>query len=196
MKNCNFHFVLCSLSRTFAALHSFNVACATLIVMRREKIQNIMPNGRLLLILTTLVLALACVFSVARPLRFSNEQHQREQLVKERLIDIRRAQEQFLALHGRYAAQWHELIDSGFLKRGAQQIPYSDGEEFELSLSVTADASQRPLMQCAALYQQYLKGLDSTDIATATEQAVSQGQYPGLKIGDLTSDNGNSGNWE
>ena len=164
--------------------------------MSQEKNHNIMPGSRLLLIVTALVLTVVCVLSVARPLRFNSQRQEREQLVKERLTDIREAQERFFARHGRYAARWHELTDSGYLKQGAQQIPYSEGEEFELSLSVTADATQRPLMQCAALYQQYLKGLDSTAIAAATEQAVNEGLYPGLKIGDLTSDNGNAGNWE
>lgn len=50
-------------------------------------------------------------------------------------------------------------------------------------------------MQCAATYKQYLSGLDKTSIADLTEQANTNGQFHGLKIGDTDSPNDNTGNW-
>lgn len=52
------------------------------------------------------------------------------------------------------------------------------------------------LMECGAPYQTYLQGLDEQAIATLIEDATKSGTYPGLKIGDLKTNNNNAGNWE
>jgi len=55
---------------------------------------------------------------------------------------------------------------------------------------------QIPLVECAAEYTSYLKGLDRNAVAALVQEAVAAGRYPGLKIGDITTSNSNAGNWE
>ena len=50
-------------------------------------------------------------------------------------------------------------------------------------------------MECGAAYEDFLDGLDENAIQEITEQANYSGEYPGLKIGDITTDNNNAGNW-
>ena len=50
-------------------------------------------------------------------------------------------------------------------------------------------------MECGAEYESYLDGLDEESIQQKIEEANYAGNYPGLKIGDLTTDNNNAGNW-
>ena len=54
---------------------------------------------------------------------------------------------------------------------------------------------QIPLMECSAAYEDYLDGLDEEAIMNVTEEANYAGRFPGLKIGDITKDNDNAGNW-
>ena len=46
-----------------------------------------------------------------------------------------------------------------------------------------------------AAYEDYLDGLDEEAIMNVTEEANYAGRFPGLKIGDITKDNDNAGNW-
>ena len=50
-------------------------------------------------------------------------------------------------------------------------------------------------MECGAGYETFLDGLDEGSIQQKIEEANYAGRYPGLKIGDLTTDNNNAGNW-
>ena len=72
-----------------------------------------------------------------------------------------------------------------------------DGKKFSLAATtiVSKSGKQIPLMECGAAYEDFLDGLDENAIQELTEQANYAGEYPGLKIGDITTDNNNAGNW-
>ena len=131
-------------------------------------------------------------------MRFKRQCEEREAVVKERLMKIRQAEERFCKDTGEYAPDFTALIANGYLADSLQYIPYSNSEMFDLAASavITRSGKVIPVMQCGALYHQYLRGLDDNSIGNLTEAADAAGRYPGLKIGDLTQDNGNSGNWE
>ncbi|MBO4660689.1 MAG: hypothetical protein J5610_04450 [Prevotella sp.] len=145
-----------------------------------------------------LVLALLCFMSVYSPIRFDKERSKREAEVKERLINIRNAEEQYRKQHGTYTNAFRELIRSGLLSEEETLIPYSVDEHFELRTTTFVGKSGRqvPLMECGAQYQQYLDGLNENSVANLIEDANNAGLYPGLRIGDLTTPNNNAGNWE
>ena len=52
-----------------------------------------------------------------------------------------------------------------------------------------------PLMECGASYEDFLNGLDENAVQELIDNAMISGAYPGLKIGDITTDNNNAGNW-
>lgn len=51
-------------------------------------------------------------------------------------------------------------------------------------------------MECGTQYAVYLNGMDEKQIKDITEEANNRGDFPGLKIGDITTPNDNAGNWE
>ena len=151
-----------------------------------------------ILTLCVLALALLCFFSVYSPMRFEEEQGKRELAVKERLIKIRQAEEQYRKTTGNYCGDFATLVKEGYLADSLTFIPYAEDERFELSATVQVEKSGRqvPLMECGAQYQQYLNGLDENSIANLIETANQAGRYPGLRIGGLEEPNNNAGNWE
>ena len=78
-----------------------------------------------------------------------------------------------------------------------QFIPFSDDKRFSLSATtiVTKNGKQIPLMECGATYEEYLDGLNEDAIKQETDNANMEGRFPGLKIGDITTNNDNAGNW-
>ncbi len=151
-----------------------------------------------LLAACVLALLLVCWTSVNAPIRFEREQAQRETAVKERLLAIRNAEEQYRKLHGTYTGDWQTLIRSGLLADSLQYVPCSDKRRFSLVATTIIGKSgrQTPLMECGATYDVYLQGLDPHAVASLMESANEAGRYPGLKIGDISEPNGNHGNWE
>ena len=145
-----------------------------------------------------LLLAVLCVFSVNTPLRFRQQRQQRETEVKRCLVAIRRAEMRYLHTHGAYTDNFRVLTAEHLLADSVQYIPYSDGKRFRLAVSVqlTKTGNRVPLMECSATYNDYLYGLDASQIADITEKAYAEGRFAGLKIGDLTIPNDNAGNWE
>lgn len=144
-----------------------------------------------------LVLFILCLLSISQPLRFQSQQADREKAVKERLIQIRTAEERYKGKHGVYTGSFALLVKEGHLAKDAQFIPFSDGKRFSLAATTQISKSGRqiPLMECGATYDDYLNGLDENAIQELTDNAALSGRYPGLKIGDLTTDNNNAGNW-
>lgn len=136
--------------------------------------------------------------SVYSPIRFDKERSKREAEVKERLISIRKAEEQYRRQHGTYTGDFRTLVRSGLLSEEQTVIPYSANEHFELRTTTIVGklGRQVPLMECGAQYQQYLDGLNENSVANLIEDANNAGLYPGLRIGDLTTPNNNAGNWE
>lgn len=144
-----------------------------------------------------MVLFLLCLLSVFQPLHFQSEQSKREAVVKERLMKIRSAEEKYRRIHGVYTGNFATLIKGRYIADSLQYIPFSDGKKFSLSATTIVGKSgkQTPLMECGAQYEDYLDGLDENGIQELIENASNAGNYPGLKIGDLTTDNNNAGNW-
>ena len=145
-----------------------------------------------------LALLVVCFLSIYQPIRFDEQRVEREKAVKERLVKIRQAEENYRKVHGTYAGQFGTLVKEGFLADSLTYIPYSAGEQFELTATVEILKSgrQMPLMECGAQYYQYLEGLDENSIANLMEAADQEGRFPGLRIGDITTNNHNAGNWE
>lgn len=153
---------------------------------------------KIVLSVCALALTILCIASVYRPMHFDEEQAEREQAVKERLLSIRKAEESYRSTHGAYSGDFQTLISQGLLADSMQYIPFSEHERFDLQATVVTSKTGRqiPLMECGAQYQQYLSGLDDNSIANLLEKANASGSYPGLRIGDITQANNNAGNWE
>lgn len=144
-----------------------------------------------------IVLLVLCMLSISQPLRFQSAQQEREKAVKETLMKIRTAEERYKARHGGYSGDFQTLIKGKYLQESLQYIPYSDGKKFTLSATtiVSKSGKQIPLMECGASYEDYLNGLDENAVQELIDKAMISGAYPGLKIGDITTDNNNAGNW-
>lgn len=150
------------------------------------------------LTLCAICLATLCVLSIINPLLFEGQRAKREEVVKKRLIAIRSAEEKYKKETGFYTGEFKELVKRGFLADSVRIIPFSDGEEFEILVTTCISKSGKhiPLMEFGAQYYQYLNGLDENSISNLIEKASVAGSYPGLKIGDITKNNENAGNWE
>lgn len=150
-----------------------------------------------ILIAAVAVLALLCFFSIATPLKFDSERTERETAVKQRLLLIRSAEERFMRRHGYYTSSLDSLVQGRYLADSLRFIPFSGGKTFEIETSahVSTSGKAQPLMECSARYADYLTGLDANSIAEITDEANSEGRFPGLKIGDITTPNGNAANW-
>jgi len=141
---------------------------------------------------------LVCVMSISSPMRFERRVAERESVVKARLMQIRRGAERYRADYGRYASDWRTLVAGGYIADSLQYIPFSNARRFSLTADVITTHSGRkvPVMECGATYADYLKGLNSGAIRQLIMAAENDGDYPGLRFGDLGSDSGNKGNWE
>lgn len=145
-----------------------------------------------------LVLAVLCFLSVYSPLQFEKERAVRETVVKQYLVKIRVAEEAYKTAHATYTGSLDTLVKEGLLADSLKYIPFSANKPFALSVSSVIGKSGRhvPLMECSAGYEEYLHGLDVNSIAELIEKAIASGRFPGLKIGDIATFNGNAGNWE
>lgn len=144
------------------------------------------------------ILVTLCYLSVQAPVRFDQQRRLREAAVKQRLLRIRDAAERYRHDHGAYTARLQTLVDSLYLADSLQYIPYSDGRRFHLTASTATLRSGRavPVMECSATYDEFLNGLDADEIRQLDSKAQAAGRFAGLKIGDLETPNGNTGNWE
>ncbi len=144
-----------------------------------------------------LLLALLCLMSIGSPILFEKQKTKRENAVKERLMTIRAAEEKYRAKHGTYAASFKELARCGLLADSLGDIPCVKGQRFSLTATTLPGKSGKaiPVMECGATYKQYLDGLDKSSISELTDEANTNGRFPGLKIGDTETPNDNVGNW-
>lgn len=154
-------------------------------------------NNNAILGACVFVMMLLCVLSVCQPLIFQKQMEARETEVKQKLMLIRAAEERYKAKNGVYTGDFSALVKGKYLKADAAYIPYANGKKFSLAATtiVSKSGKQIPLMECGAAYEDYLDGLNEDAVQQATEKASYAGLYPGLKIGDITQDNGNAGNW-
>ena len=139
-------------------------------------------NNNIVLGACVIVMMLLCILSISQPIRFDKQRASRETEVKEKLMQT---------------GDFNTLVKGKYLKADAQYIPYSDGKKFSLAATTIVGKSgkQIPLMECGAEYGDYLDGLDEESIQEVTDKANYAGEYPGLKIGDITTDNNNAANW-
>ncbi len=75
---------------------------------------------KILLAVAVAVLAYMCYRSIMGPIEFNEEKDRRENLIKQRLIDIRKAQIEYKNIHKVHAANFDEL--SKFLKE--EKLPF------------------------------------------------------------------------
>ena len=75
---------------------------------------------RILLAVSVVVLAYMCYRSIMTPIEFNNEKELRDDAIKQRLIDIRKAQIEFKNIHGVHAGTFDEL--GKFLKE--EKLPF------------------------------------------------------------------------
>lgn len=143
------------------------------------------------------VLVLLCLLSIGSPILFEKQKTRREDAVKERLMTIRAAEEKYRARHGVYASSFKELERCGLLADSLGNVPCVEGQRFSLTATTLPGKSGKaiPVMECGATYKQYLDGLNKSSINELTEEANTNGRFPGLKIGDTETPNDNVGNW-
>ena len=151
-------------------------------------------------ILAAFAVALAAMFvrSIYIPVRFEQEKEARENDVKACLVQIRNAEETYLRAHGTYCNSLETLVRNRLLPDSLTTIPHSEGLKFSLVTATITTETKRevPVMECGTTYDEYLYGMDSGGISALIEKAEERGNFPGLKIGDLETDNKNAGNWE
>lgn len=150
-----------------------------------------------ILLACVLALTILCVLSVWQPIHFDEQKKAREQAVKAALMQIRKAEESYFKRHGAYTKDFVVLIKGKYLADSLQYIPHSNGKTFRLVTTILTSKGGRkiPLMECSTTYAEFLEGLNEETIQEITDQATNEGRFPGLKIGDLTTDNNNAGNW-
>lgn len=83
-----------------------------------------------------IIMMLLCILSVSQPIRFQKAMASREAEVKEKLMQIRQAEEKYKAKHGVYTGDFPTLVKGKFLQEDAQYIPYADGKKFTLAATV------------------------------------------------------------
>ena len=136
-------------------------------------------NNNAILGACVIVMMLLCVLSVCQPLIFQKQQENRETAVKEKLMQIRAAEEKYKAKNGVYTGDFSALVKGKYLKTDDQYIPYSDGKKFSLAATTIVGKSgkQIPLMECSAAYEDSLDGLNE-DAIQKTTATLATGKKP------------------
>lgn len=160
--------------------------------MQKLKVQIFLLASCVVMLLAT------CLMTIFAPVYRDNERAQRETVVKQRLCAIRNAQMLYLKRHHTYAPTFKQLVDEKMLADSLQYIPFTEQQKFHLATTTIVEKSGKniPLVECSARFDEYLSGMDHDYISSITQQANSYGNYPGLKFGDITSNNDNAANWE
>lgn len=101
-----------------------------------------------------IILAVLSVVSVVRPLCFDRERLHREAKVKHCLCEIRKAETAYLRLYGNYTSSLERLVACGLLGDSLKTVPFSDGKDFDISISVYTGKSGQsvPVMECGASF--------------------------------------------
>jgi len=211
-------------------------------------------------------MAYLCYDSIMTPIRFEAEKAVRDDAVKRRLIDIRKAQVEFNNLNQRFTGSFDTLIyfvrtaqipivmkkgeltdyqlekglteakalvltpkeahlygiqdfdlfrrtfvrdttfvsvlesvfGKGFAIDSIAYVPFTDNVRFEMEARMYPSNSgiSIPLFEARVPFSVYLRGLDEQEIHNLIDARQTQDKYPGMKVGDITSPNNNSGNWE
>ena len=161
---------------------------------------NIRFNNRMLsLKLGLLVFALSAiiVLSVMNPILMGKEIEKREKVVIERLYIIRNAELRYRQINGRYCSSIDSLAMAGFIADSIKYIQFSNRSKFKIkAIEKNFKGNTNDFMECSALYDDYLNGLDEDVINETKQQALKRGDFPGLRFGDIEHQSDNIGNWE
>ena len=153
------------------------------------------------LILGALVVLLSAivVLSVQGPINTLNEIKEREKAVISKMNVIRNAELRYRQVNGDYCGSIDSLDMAGFIEDSVKYIPFSNGVKFTIKMKTVEINSKGDLnsfMECYALYDDYLRGLDEDVISDAKQQAAKKGDFPGLRFGNIEQSGDNIGNWE
>lgn len=159
---------------------------------RRQQRRNVV-----VLSFCVLALVVLCYQSIQAPIRFEREQARREALVKQQLIEVRKAQESYRKATGTYCASIDTLIQWHYLADSLRFIAGSNGKAWRLKVAQLPGASgeSRSAVECGATYDDYLEGLDRASISNLTAAAQNADRYPGLRFGDATKPGNTDCNW-
>ena len=177
---------------------------------------------KILLAVAVVLLAYMCYRSIMGPIEFKDERDRRENLIKARLIDIRKAQIEYKNIHKVHAANFDEL--SKFLKDEKLPFLIKEGvltdEQLEKGMTekeavkkglirranvqFTMDTATLTsgsgytvkVFQCGVLYDDYLGDLNKQEVYNLKDKASKMGKYAGLRVGSVEEINNNAGNWE
>lgn len=152
----------------------------------------------ILLSVVALLLLLVCVRSIVVPVGFDKERRQRESLVRQRLVAIRDAQLRYMREHGRFCGSLDTLVAAGYMADTVAVIPFGGGKRFsiEAGTAVTKAGNRQPTVECGALYEDFLAGLDAASVADVVAKAKAKGQYPGIRFGDRNKPGSTAVSWE
>ena len=152
----------------------------------------------ILLSVVALLLLLVCVRSIVVPVGFDKERRQRESLVRQRLVAIRDAQVRYMREHGSFCGSLDTLVAAGYMADTVAVIPFGGGKRFsiEAGTAVTKAGNRQPTVECGALYEDFLSGLDAASVADVVAKAKAKGQYPGIRFGDRSKPGNTAGSWE
>ena len=153
------------------------------------------------LILGALVVLLSAivVLSVQGPINTLNEIKEREKAVISKMNVIRNAELRYRQVNGDYCGSIDSPAMAGFIEDSVKYIPFSNGVKFTIKMKTVELNSKGDLnsfMECYALYDDYLRGLDEDVISDAKQQAAKKGDFPGLRFGNIEQSGDNIGNWE
>ena len=127
----------------------------------------------ILLSVVALLLLLVCVRSIVVPVGFDKERRQRESLVRQRLVAIRDAQVRYMREHGRFCGSLDTLVAAGYMADTVAVIPFGGGKRFsiEAGTAVTKAGNRQPTVECGALYEDFLAGLDAARASGSATEA-------------------------
>ena len=178
------------------------------------------------LVLAACVICLVyiCYGSIMGPINFDKAKKTREKAIIARLIDIRKAQQEYRTVHnGAYTANFDSLItfvktaklpfimkvgsltddqlNNGMTEKKAMDlinVPYGNGAKFEMAIRQDTTKSGAPLnlFQAQVAYDVYLGDLNSQELINLKDMQSKLGKYCGLRVGDIEQPNNNAGNWE
>ena len=154
--------------------------------------------NNILLAVGIIVLFVLCVVSISAPMKFADERKTREQIVMERLREIRQAEEDYREKHGTYCNDIDRLAKEMKMNDETRFIPGAGKKKWRISTATVPGSNGKTivLMECGAKYDDYLHGLDQQEIDRLNAEAEQANKYPGLKIGNIVTPNNNAGNWE
>ncbi|MBR5696984.1 MAG: hypothetical protein IKX43_12255 [Paludibacteraceae bacterium] len=91
------------------------------------------------------------------------------------------------------------IFGEGFNTDTFDVVPFTNKQaKFDLksTMFLTKSNVEVPLFEASVPYDVYLNGLNKQEIINLNEKAKTLGKFAGLKVGDISSPNNNSGNWE